>query len=105
MTAKTTEELSAETVSRVTRNLGLVRRFARQIVENPGVLDQLPSGALVLVPDNDPELAELNIQAGLRSLREGHDVTFHHLRSSEIPPPVDIPGAVFSPVPSNPDQP
>lgn len=63
------------------------------------MLEDLPSGMLVLLPDFDPELAEINLNIGVAALREGENVTFHHLRASEIPPEEELPDAVFTPVP------
>lgn len=93
-----TDNLDDATVSRVTRNLELVRRFAAEIAANPRVMEEIPSGEVVLIPDDDPELAASNIDGGVRRVREGHNLTFYHVRATAataLPPDL---GAVFTPL-------
>ncbi len=70
MTSTAADNLDDATVSRVTRNLELVRRFAMEIVANPRVMEEVPSGEVVLIPDDDPELAASNIEGGMRRVHE-----------------------------------
>lgn len=68
------------TRSRVARNLELARRLTLTIVEEPALLDQIPDGGtIILLPEDDPELAEANLRSGRRLVRAGRDVTFRHL--------------------------
>jgi hypothetical protein len=69
------------------------------VVENPDIIEDFPGGMLILLPEVDLELAEMNLQIGVAALRDGENVTFHHLRASEIPPEEELPDAVFTPVP------
>lgn len=86
MTTTTTTELDAATISRVTRNLELAGRFTLSIFEDPSILDEIPDdGEIVLIPDDDPELAESNLRGGMRSVREGKNITFRHIRAAEHP--------------------
>jgi hypothetical protein len=58
--------------------------FLHSIVDDPTILDDIPNGStVVLIPDDDPELAELNLQSGLDSARRGADVYIRHIRLSE----------------------
>jgi hypothetical protein len=76
----------AAAASRVTRNLELAGRFTRSIIENPAILDEIPNdGEIVLIPDDDPELADSNLRGGMRSVREGKNITFRHIRAAETP--------------------
>lgn len=45
----------AATVSRVSRNLDLLRRFTLRVFEDPSLLEEIPSGGtLVFISDADP---------------------------------------------------
>ncbi len=91
-----TTDLDEATISRVTRNLELAGRFTLSIFNDPSILDEIPDGGqIVLIPDDDPELAESNLQGGIRRIREGKNVTFRHIRAAEVPklpklPPVRL---------------
>ncbi len=87
-----TTELDEATISRVTRNSGLAGRFTRSIVENPSILDEIPdNGQIVLIPDDDPELAESNLRGGMLSILEGKNIRFRHIRAAEVPKLPDLP--------------
>ncbi len=76
----------AATVSRVSRNLDLLRRFTLRVFDEPSLLDEIPhDGTLVSIPDDDPELAETNRPGGMRLVREGQNITFRHVRAAEYP--------------------
>ena len=78
------EAIDADATSRVNRNIELARRFTLALFEDPAKLDELPDGAtLVLLPDDDPDLAESNLQGGIRMVRAGMDVVFRDLRTPE----------------------
>jgi len=47
----------------VKKNLDLHAEFMRYTFENPDILDQIPTGArLVILPEDDPELYEENLK-------------------------------------------
>lgn len=57
--------------------------FTQSIVDNPAILEDIPNGStVVLIPDDNPELAETNLQRGLNAARRGADVYIRHVRSS-----------------------
>lgn len=56
--------------------------FTQSIVDDPTILDDIPNGStVVLIPDDDPELAEVNLQRALKAARRGSDVYIRHMRS------------------------
>jgi len=58
----------------VKKNLDLHAEWMRYVFEHPEVLEQVPAGAhLVIVPTDDPELAQANEQ------------TVHALRAKGLP--------------------
>jgi len=68
------------------RSLELSRRWAKAVLADPALLDGIPDGCdLELLPDDDPELAELNVELGLAALRRGFNVYFRHVRLSDLP--------------------
>jgi hypothetical protein len=68
------------------RSLELSRRWAKAILEDPDLLDEIPDGCdLELLPDDDLELAELNVELGLAALRRGFNVYFRHVRLADLP--------------------
>lgn len=83
MTTKA-ESIDAATDTRVRRNLEMVRRFTLQIFEDPSLLDEVPDGQeIVFIPDDDPRLAEMNLQGGMRKVRAGHNIYFRHMPCSD----------------------
>lgn len=59
------EAIDPDTTSRVSRNIDLTRWFTLSILEDPAILDEVPDGTIVvLLPDDDPDLAETNLQGG-----------------------------------------
>ena len=58
--------------------------FTRAIFADPSILDDIPDGVmLVLIPDDDPELAAAEIEEGFAAVRRGEDVYFRHLRPGD----------------------
>ncbi len=56
--------------------------FTRAIFADPSILDDIPDGVmLVLIPDDDPELAAAEIE--IAAVRWGEDVYFRHLRPGD----------------------
>jgi uncharacterized protein YjiK len=84
MTIATTHDPA--TAARITKNLELARRFTLSIFEDPEILESIPDGiSLVLVPDDDEELARANLESALNTARSGRDVLIRHVRPSELP--------------------
>lgn len=62
-------------------NVGVAFDFARSIVDDPTILDEIPDGAtLVLIPDNDPEAMNKNLEFARAALERGEDVYLRHTR-------------------------
>lgn len=69
----------------VERNIDLAFEHIRETVEDPGLLDGIRDGVtFVLVPDDDPRLAEANILNGIEAVRDGKDVYFRHVSAGEL---------------------
>jgi hypothetical protein len=66
----------------------IIRRtfgFVRGIAANPAIARDIPEGAVVvLAPDDDPGLAEIENEAGMLALSWGMDVNFRHVRPGDI---------------------
>ena len=72
------------------RAIALTFDFNRAILADPSILDDIPDGAtIVLIPSEDPELAEAEVEQGLAALRQGRDVYFRHVRPGDRRPPVE----------------
>ena len=82
------------------RNLDLVALVMRFILEQPRLLDRLPSDfRLVLLPDDDPELSRYNFDLLRQNSEPEQPVVFvrlnlHPLNLNAHPPQVYIPVAV-----------
>jgi hypothetical protein len=79
----TTSDRNGYTVDQqmIRNTSGLVRAAAA----NPAVARDIPQGAtIVLIPDDDPELAAAEIEAGMLALSRGQDVYFRHIRPGDI---------------------
>lgn len=64
-----------ETEGVVERNLALVSAFTQAIIADPSLGEEIPKGAtLVLIPDDDPELAAYNRALGERAQAAGKTV-------------------------------
>jgi len=67
----------------VDRNIRLGFQLARDIVDDPSLLDEIPEGAtVVLIPDDDAELAEANLRQGIAAFRAGANVYLRHVRAT-----------------------
>jgi len=56
------------------RNLALARTRLLQMIENPGEMDFIPTGAYVVnLPRNDAELLEANLRLVLELARNGDE--------------------------------
>jgi len=75
----------------VERNIDLAFACARAILADASLLDGIPNGVtLVLLPEEDRDLTEQNLQGGLRAIRAGKDVLFRHVRLADLPPPPEL---------------
>lgn len=66
------------------RSIDLSFDFLHSVIDDPTILDDIPAGAtLVLIPDNDPELAEVKYQLAVDVARRGENVYIRHIQSGE----------------------
>jgi hypothetical protein len=57
------------------RNLRLLHAFNVMVLDDPSIGERLPLGAtVVLIPDDDPELADYNLALALESVRRRETV-------------------------------
>jgi hypothetical protein len=69
----------------VTKNLILSSEFDRYIFERPDFAKKIPLNALiVLLPENEPELCEINKRLAEQQREEGQEVIYIHI--GEIAP-------------------
>ena len=62
------------------RNLDLIGTHLHAALDDPALLHDIPQGAhLILLPEDDPALAEANRAIGWRQVLAGHDVYFRHV--------------------------
>ena len=82
----TSAHVDQEKNVRITKNLELGRRFTLSIFEDPSLLDDIPDGiTLILIPDDDEELANANMEMMVGAVRSGRNVLVRHIRPSELP--------------------
>lgn len=61
----------------IVKNLGLVQRFVNAVFADPSLLDDVSEEInVVLIPTDDPELAEINLQGGIAMRNAGKPVRF-----------------------------
>jgi hypothetical protein len=71
----------------VQRNISLSFDFAKAIVDDPTILEEIPDGAtLVLLPDDDPELSRENLRLGVEAAERGENVYIRHVGSLQSTP-------------------
>lgn len=71
---------NAATPGAVDRDTNLWVTFTQAIVDDPSILEDVPEGAtVVLIPNDDPELAEVNYQRAIEAARRGADVYIRHM--------------------------
>lgn len=65
------------------RNLTLVGAHLQEVFADPTLLETIPQrGATVIfIPDDDPELAQANIDMALESFAQGRNVYLYHIRT------------------------
>ncbi len=67
----------------VERNITLLGQVMQFLLAEPGVLNSLPSNfELVILPEDDPELRQYNLELLDKYGREGKPVVFARLRAS-----------------------
>jgi hypothetical protein len=72
----------------VKRNLDLLDELMRYAFDHPGILDQIPSDAqIVILPSDDPELSAQNRHTAGVLAAEGENVVLIRLRKAEVYPP------------------
>lgn len=68
------------------RNLSLASEFLQAVLDDPALVEQIPDGVtLVLIPNDDPELARFNLDLGWKAVLAGEDVYFRHVRGAATP--------------------
>ncbi|MGH2535743.1 MAG: DUF5647 family protein [Thermomicrobiales bacterium] len=68
------------------RNITMGFAFTRQILDDPSLLDAIPDGAtLILIPGDDPALAEANLAMAIGEVRKGRNVYIRHVRLADLP--------------------
>jgi hypothetical protein len=81
----------------VERNVRLTGEIIRYILNNPKVLDLVPEKfELVLLPEDDPEVRQLNLDLLDQYGSEGKPIVFARIRSdtAKLEPSIFIPVAV-----------
>ena len=77
---------SRETIAE--KNITLSFEFERYIAEHPEVLEQIPQGAeVVLLPQDDPELYRINLEAAQRAQSEGNARPVIYVEIKALAPP------------------
>jgi hypothetical protein len=82
----TSTDIDRKSAAQVVKNLELGRHFTLSIFEDPFLLDDIPDGiTLILIPDDDEELAKANMEMMVGVVRSGRDVLVRLVRPSELP--------------------
>ena len=86
-TTKTrTDVTGPEEQARARRSLDLTRRFTQAAMADPSILDGVPNGVtLVLLPAEEPERWDEEIELGLMAVRQGRDILIKHVRLADLP--------------------
>lgn len=72
--------MDTETVVR--KNLDLHAEWIRYLFEHPEAMDRIPDGAqVVILPTDDPELAQVNTETLSAAKRQGVPIVVVHLAS------------------------
>jgi hypothetical protein len=83
--AMKTRRANATTEGVVERSIALLSAFTQAIIADPSLGAEIPQGAtLVLIPDDDPELAAHNRLLGERAQAAGRAVHVRHVRTHEL---------------------
>lgn len=69
--------------SLIERYYELSDAFVDAYFDDASILEDIPNGStLILVPDDDPELAKFSLREGVRAAEEGADVYIRHFPRS-----------------------
>lgn len=72
----------------VHKNLDLHAEWMRYLFAHPEAMDQIPEGAqVVIIPTDDPELAQANTRTLTAAQRRGAPIVVVHLASPKPPTP------------------
>ena len=72
----------------IRKNLDLLNEFMKYAFENPQVLDQIPSGAeVIILPLDDPEMMRQNRKMADAYAKTGRPVILVKLRKPEVVSP------------------
>jgi hypothetical protein len=84
-----TDVQQAKTIDQ--RDQELHSAFVRAYVEDVSILEDIPNGsALILIPDDDPELAKTNLNRAVEAAQNGYDVYIRHFpRTTPSPGSLD----------------
>jgi hypothetical protein len=76
---------NATTEGVVERSIALLSAFTQAMITDPSLGAEIPKGAtLVLIPDDDPELAAHNQRLGEHAEAAGRPVYIRHIRTHEL---------------------
>lgn len=79
------QRATRDTEGVVERNLALVTAFTKAVISDPLLGAEIPKGAtLVLLPDDDPELAAYNTALGERARAAGRTIYVQHIHGHEF---------------------
>ena len=83
----------------VERNLALTGEIMRYLMSQPRILEALPDEfALVILPEDDPEIRLYNLELLDRYGRTGKPVVFARLKSHSGTDPHRLPPSLFVPL-------
>lgn len=81
----------------VERNIRITGEIVRYLLNNPKMLDVLPDKfELVLLPEDDPEIRQYNLELLDKYGSEGKPIVFARLKTSAAP--LQMPPSIFVPV-------
>ncbi|MBL7073651.1 hypothetical protein ISS37_00215 [candidate division KSB1 bacterium] len=74
------------------KNLDLFHEFMMYVLEKPDILDRIPKGAqLVILPEDDPELCQKNLEIVRKRKEEGQTVvTVKMLTPKRVVPKIAV---------------
>lgn len=92
-----TKEISREGV--VERNISLSSKITQFLIENPQVFDALPDKfELVILPDDDPEIRQYNLELLDKYGSEDKPVVFARIKTHQKNLKAQVKPSIFVPV-------
>ena len=77
------KELSKKEIGN--RNLKLSMEFGRYIMEHPEITDKIPqNSAVIILPQDDPELCEINRKEAEDRIKKGEQVVFVNIKKIRL---------------------